>query len=123
MSRQLQLGVTLVRSAPGFDLDLSTPDAHKTAAAFGPTVTEVPEPAATLLKAWLHAAGPHRRRPRPAVRVRAARPRRSPATGAAALDRAKAVFKRHAGVPLAPKELRASLVCCRGGGLRGKAVG
>ena len=37
VSRQLQLGVTLVRTAQGFDLDLSTPDAHKTAAAFSPS--------------------------------------------------------------------------------------
>ena len=55
VTRQLRLGVTLKRSADdvGFELDLSTPDAHKTATAFGPVVTAVPEPAAALLKAWL----------------------------------------------------------------------
>ena len=43
--------------AAGFELDLRTPDAHKTAAIFGPSVTPVPPAACALLKAWLAAAG------------------------------------------------------------------
>ena len=111
VSRQLQLGVTLVRTAQGFDLDLSTPDAHKTAAAFGPTITEVPEPAAKLLEAWLQATGRTSTAVKPYV---FAPPGRDGAQSLASprwTDLVKAVFKRHAGVPLAPKELRASLVC------------
>ena len=44
VARKLQLGVTLKPSAAGggFELDLSTPDAHKTAAIFGPSTTAVP---------------------------------------------------------------------------------
>ena len=45
MARKLQLGVTLKPSAAGgdgFELDLRTPDAHKTAALFGPSTTAAP---------------------------------------------------------------------------------
>ena len=48
VARKLQLGVTLKPGAAGgggFELDLSTPDAHKTAAIFGPSTTPVPAPA------------------------------------------------------------------------------
>ena len=60
VARKLQLGVTLKPSAAGgggFELDLSTPDAHKTAAIFGPSTTAVPAAACALLQAWLAAAG------------------------------------------------------------------
>ena len=57
VGRKLQLGVTLKPTADGFDLDLSTPDAHKTAAIFGPSTTPVPAAACALLRAWVAAAG------------------------------------------------------------------
>jgi hypothetical protein len=60
VARKLQLGVTLKPSAAGgggFELDLSTPDAHKTAAIFGPSITAVPAAACALLQAWLATAG------------------------------------------------------------------
>ena len=57
VTRRLQLGVSLKLTAAGFDLDLSTPDAHKTAAVFGPTVTAVPNPVSKLLKAWIQLEG------------------------------------------------------------------
>ena len=61
VTRQLRLGVTLKPSESGevggWDLDLATPDAHKTAAAFGPSRTAVPAATAKLLSAWLSLAG------------------------------------------------------------------
>ena len=60
VARQLQLGVTLKPTAGGgFELDLRTPDAHKTAAIFGPSTTAVPAAACALLRlrAWLAEAG------------------------------------------------------------------
>ena len=48
---------TLKPTSYGFDLDLSTPDAHKTAAIFGPSTTPVPATACALLKAWVTTAG------------------------------------------------------------------
>ena len=55
---KLQLGVTLKPTATnGFELDLRTPDAHKTAAIFGPSTTAVPAAACALLTAWLAEAG------------------------------------------------------------------
>ena len=60
VARKLQLGVSLKPSAAGgggFELDLSTPDAHKTAAIFGPSTTAGPAGGGALLQAWLDAAG------------------------------------------------------------------
>ena len=61
VARKLQLGVTLKPSAAGgggdFELDLRTPDAHKTAALFCPSTTPVPAAACALLRAWLAEAG------------------------------------------------------------------
>ena len=60
VARKLQLGVTLkptASAAGGFELDLRTPDAHKTAALFGPSTTPVPAAACALLRVWLAEAG------------------------------------------------------------------
>ena len=108
VSRQLRLGGTLkATSTGGFDLDLSTPDAHKTAAVFGPCVTAVPDAAAKLLTAWVKLA----------KLDAAARPyvfgsgdHAHPAESYRWTRMVKAMFKRHAGVALAPKELRSSYV-------------
>ena len=44
-------------AAGGFQLDLATHDAHKTASIFGPSSTPVPAAACALLSAWLAKAG------------------------------------------------------------------
>ena len=104
VTRLLQLGVTLKPNNAGYDLDLSTPNAHKTAAVFGPTVTPVPNEVCTLLKAWVAAAeldivtkpyvflldGDHSK----------------PAEQYHWTKLVKASFKRQSGVALAPKDLR-----------------
>ena len=105
----------LKRSADdaGFELDLSTPNAHKTAAAFGPVVTAVPGPAAELLKAWLALTARNTftaLATQPYVFVPGA-DATAPVAASSWTALVKAAFKRHAGVPLAPKELRSSLVC------------
>jgi len=119
VARKLQLGVTLKPTAGGgFELDLSTPDAHKTAAIFGPSTTAVPAAACALLRAWLDAAG--------LTTAAAAKPYvfvlGNPARGGGGVDHAKpldaprwtevvkAVLKRQAGVPFAPKDLRSSFI-------------
>ena len=110
VSRLLRLGDTLKPTATGFDLDLSRPGQHKTSAAFGPTITAVPAPTAKLLTAWLGATGrtgaaaaqPHIFVPG----ADASKPLRAPQW----TKLVKAVFKAHAGVPLAPKELRSSFI-------------
>ena len=98
----------------GFELDLRTPDAHKTAALFGPSTSPVPAAACALLWAWLAEAG----------LVAAAKPyvfvlgrgRGAAVDHAKPLDArrwteaVKAVLKRQAGVPLAPKDLRSSFI-------------
>ena len=97
----------------GLELDLSTPDAHKTAAAFGPVVTAVPKPAAALLTAWLALTErdtPAALAQQPYVWV-LADDAAKPVAPSTWTSMVKAAFKRHAGVPLAPKELRSSLVC------------
>jgi hypothetical protein len=108
VSRQLRLGDTLNPTDNGFDLDLSRPGQHKTSAAFGPTITAVPAPAAALLTAWLSATG----------RTSAAQPHvfvpgtdaSKPLAAPQWTKLVKAVFMTHAGVPLAPKELRSSFI-------------
>ena len=122
-ARKLQLGVTLkpkkiAGRAAGFELDLRTPDAHKTAAIFGPSITPVPRAACALLRAWLTAAG---LAPATKPYVFVLGPRGQHST-AGAVDHAhalsaprwtelvQAVLKRQAGVPLAPKDLRSSFI-------------
>ena len=121
VARKLQLGVTLKPSAAGgggFELDLSTPDAHKTAAIFGPSTTAVPAAACALLTAWLAEAG--------LTATAAAKPYvfvlGNPARGGGGVDHSKplgtprwtevvkAVLKRQAGVAFAPKDLRSSFI-------------
>ena len=109
VSRLLRLGDTLKPTATGFDLDLSRPGQHKTSAAFGPTITAVPAPTAKLLTAWLGATGRTGSTAQPHVFVPGADA--SKPLGAPQWTKlVKAVFKAHAGVPLAPKELRSSFI-------------
>ena len=120
VARKLQLGGTLKPTAAGFELDLRTPDAHKTAALFGPSTTPVPRAACALLRAWLAAA---RLTPatKPYVFVLGGCGR-APGCAVAAVDHTQAlsaprwtelvqgVLTRQAGVPLAPKDLRSSFI-------------
>ena len=108
------------RPPAGFELDLRTPDAHKTAALFGPSTTPVPAAACALLRGWLAEAGltATATAQRPYVFVLGGSSR----GGGGAVDHAKpldarrwteavqAVLKRQAGVPLAPKDLRSSFI-------------
>jgi hypothetical protein len=101
-----------------FKRPLSTPDAHKTAAIFGPSTTAVPGAACALLQAWLAEAGlTANAAAKPYVFVLG-----SHARGAGAVDHAKplgtprwtevvkAVLKRQAGVAFTPKDLRSSFI-------------
>ena len=127
VTRKLQLGVTLKPTPTGFDLDLSTPDAHKTAAIFGPSTTRVPNAASALLRAWVAAAGlgaassSQDGRPRYVFVLGGGR-RVGGGGGGGGVDHSqplrpsrwtelvKGVLARHAGVPLAPKDLRGSFI-------------
>jgi len=122
VARTLQLGGSLKPTADGgFDLDLATPDAHKTAAIFGPSRTPVPEAACALLKAWVAAAG----------LTAAAKPyvfvlgggggggggggigpagHAQPVADKRWTEVVQGVLKRHSGVAMAPKDLRASFI-------------
>ena len=120
VARKLQLGVTLKPTAAtgGFELDLRTPDAHKTAALFGPSTTPVPAAAGALLRAWLAEAGlTATATAKPYVFVLGGGRAGGVAVGhAKPLDARRwtevvqAVLKRQAGVAFAPKDLRSSFV-------------
>ena len=108
VSRQLRLSDTLKPTASGFDLDLSRPGQHKTSAVFGPTITTIPAPAAALLTVWLSAII-HTSAAQPHIFVPGADA--SKPLGAPQWTKlVKSVFKKHAGVALAPKELRSSFI-------------
>ena len=101
----------------GFELDLRTPDAHKTAALFGPSTTPVPAAACALLRAWLAEAGLAAAAAKPYVFVLgggrgggAAVDHSKPLGASRWTEAVKAVLKRQAGVPLAPKDLRSSFI-------------
>jgi len=112
VARKLQLGVTLKPTPAGFDLDLSTPDAHKTAAIFGPSTSPVPAPVCALLHAWL-AAERLSVAARPYVFVlgqHGSGSHAQPIADRRWTETVQAVMKRHTGVPLAPKQLRSSFI-------------
>ena len=93
------------------------PDAHKTAAIFGPSRTAVPAAACALLQAWLTAAGltTSTAAAKPYVFV-LGNPARGAVDHSKALDARRwtevvqAVLKRQAGVAFAPKDLRSSFI-------------
>ena len=115
VARKLQLGVTLIPTVGGgFNLDLITPDAHKTAAIFGPSTSAVPEPACRLLTAWVAAAGLNIIS-KPYIFVLAGRgnsdSQHTEPFGTKQWTKVvKSVLVRHAGVPVAPKDLRSSFI-------------
>ena len=104
VTRLLQLGVTLKPNDARFDLDLSTPNAHKTAAVFGPTVTPVPDEVCTLLNTWVAAAKLDILK-KPYVFLLTGN-HDKPATHSNWTKMVQASFKRQSGVALAPKDLR-----------------
>ena len=115
VSRKLQLGVTLKPTSTGFDLDLSTPDAHKTAAIFGPTVTPVPEVACKMLRTWMAVEKLGSAGSTPFVFVlgdgrRGTIDHSQPVGDKRWTKVVQAVLQRHAGVPVAPKDLRSSFI-------------
>jgi hypothetical protein len=108
VARQLQLGGTLKRTAEGtYVLDLSQPDAHKTAAVFGPVRTTMSASIAHWIDIYLDLhdgelrAGDY-------LFHQADRARELSSSQWTRL--VKACFHRHAGVALAPKDLRASFI-------------
>ena len=109
VARQLRLGVTLKQTAGGgFDLDLATRDAHKTAAIFGPTITSVPACVCIFLTAWIKLTGISTAS-QPYV-FACDTDHSKPITSKRWTRVVQAIFKRHAGVPLSPKDLRSSFV-------------
>ena len=104
VNRELKLGDTLKRSEDGgYSLDLSQPGLHKTSSVFGPTCERLPKRVATAISAlvvadcltagdYLFHAG----------------------DTSVALDpttfgrRVKAAFKTYGGMPMCPKDVRAS---------------
>ena len=117
VARKLQLPLKPSAAGEGgFELDLRTPDAHKTAALFGPSTTPVPAAACALLRAWLAEAG-LAATAKPYVFVLgggrgggAAVDHSKPLGASRWTEAVKAVLKRQAGVPLAPKDLRSSFI-------------
>ena len=115
VARKLQLGVTLIpTTGGGFNLDLSTPDAHKTAAIFGPSNSPVPAQACRMLTAWISAAGLNAAS-KPYLFV-LARGGHSGSQHTEPFDTkqwtkvVQSMLSRHAGLPVAPKDLRSSFI-------------
>ena len=107
--RTLQLGTSLIDAGGGvYKLNISRPDAHKTAAVFGPTKTTLPRPICDSISAYVNAAVLETGMFLFYKGIDASKPL-EPSTWT---ERVKTVFKTHSarGVALAPKELRAAFV-------------
>ena len=119
VARQLRLGGTLKPTAAGFELDLRTADAHKTAALFGYSSGRAPPPPpprrARCSRPGWPAAGLTEATV-PYVFVLGGRGRAGPVAHARPVGEKRwtelvpAVRTRQAGVPLAPKDLRSSFI-------------
>lgn len=104
VARTLRLGGSLQRTATGFSLNLGE-GAHKTSKVFGPTSTTVPPVPAAWLSRWIDLASVA-----PGGFLFHAGDPSEPCTEYAWTKLIKRVFKRNAGVALAPKDLRSSFV-------------
>ena len=105
--RTLQLGRTLVeRIDDGYDLSLSEPEAHKTSAYFGPTKTTLNKSSAKWLQKYIELAGIGEGDFLFTLTDKPSTPLQ-PSNWTKLVKR---IFKTHAGVPMAPKDLRASFV-------------
>ena len=116
--RQLQLGGTLKSVEDGYQLDLSLPDAHKTASVFGPACTTVTASVADAIAALIAADelqdGEYL--------FHAAANRNAPLDPTLWGRFVKATFKAHGGVALCPKDCRASFITWLRSGEHGNEV-
>ena len=108
VARKLQLGGTLKWTFDGYVLDLSQPDAHKTAGVFGPSKTTMSDAITRRIDAYLDLH-------KPGLQAgdylfHQARHRSRPLSSSQWTRLVKACFQTHANVPFAPKDLRASFV-------------
>jgi hypothetical protein len=106
--RLLQLGVTLRREGAGFRLALESPNAHKTAAYFGPTNAALGAKICECLVNYIELAGLVES-DTPYIFYAGTDPSK-PISPSGWTKVVKSCFERHSGVPLAPKELRAAFV-------------
>lgn len=104
--RLLQLGVSLLATpAGGFVLNMDSPESHKTATHFGPTKTTLCDAIASRLQRYITAAQLDAQGS--AYVFHAKDDPSTPLSPSAWTNYLKKVFKRFAGVSMAPKELRA----------------
>ena len=96
----------------GWQLVLETQDAHKTAATFGPARTTLCAPIVAPLEAYLEAAGllDSQAAPSQPFIFSAGSALSQPPSPSAWTRLVQATFHRHAGVKLAPKEVRSAFV-------------
>jgi len=104
--RRLQLGSTLKRTANGFQLDLSEPGLHKTAAIFGPSCTTVTAGVAHAVSALVTVDELTHGN----YLFHSPSDRGEPCKPALWCKLVKATFKTYSGVALCPKDCRASFV-------------
>ena len=103
--RLLKMGATLKRmEGGGFELDLSMPGDHKTIAAFGPSRTTVPEAIAKALNAHITLSAV----PNGGYVFGSPDNPSEPFQSYQWTRLVQAVFKRHSGVAMSPKDLRSS---------------
>ena len=105
--RTLKLGVSLKKKADGsYELDLSEPGAHKTSALFGATRTTVN----ASITPWLERHITIARIPSNGYLFHANGNSFEPTPSSTWTDSVKAIFKRHGGVALCPKDCRSSFI-------------
>ena len=116
--RQLQLGGTLKSVEDGYQLDLSLPDAHKTASVFGPACTTVTAGVADAIAALITADelgdGEYL--------FHSATKRTAPLDPTTWGRFVKATFKTYGGVALCPKDFRTSFITWLRSGEHGDEV-
>ena len=108
VARNLRLGGTLKWTVDGYVLDLSQPTAHKTAGVFGPSKTTMSAAVGRRIDNYLDLHEPELRAGDYLFHQK--RQRARPHSSSQWTRLVKACFQRHANVPLAPKDLRASFV-------------
>ena len=104
--RSLQIGGTLKTIQGGYELDLSTPGSHKTSAVFGATKTTIAASIKPWLDRYIALAGVAQNDFLFHVRG----DKRTSLAPSAWTKLIKAIFARHGGVALCPKDCRSSFV-------------
>ena len=102
--RELQLGSTLKKRDGGYDLDLRMPGLHKTSAALGPSLTTLSPSVVPWIDQWIKLTSVQEGGLLFGCKGGGAI---SPSNWTAMV---KSLFYRHAGVAVAPKDLRASYI-------------